>query len=53
MPLKKRICVFLLVLAALASPAVTGVASQEQPILKADGTGPAPPPIPIPWPWMA
>lgn len=50
MSLGKRICLFLLVLAALAPVATVGVAQfQSDVTLRADGGAPPPPPIP-PWP---
>ncbi len=54
MTLKKRICAFLLVLAALTPITAVGVGQYqfEAPVL-ADGGAPEPPPIPVPWPWLA
>lgn len=49
----KRICLFLLVLVALAPAATVGVVQyQNEVTLQADGGAPAPPPIP-PWPLLA
>ena len=50
MSLGTRICLFLLVLAALAPVATVGVAQLQSDVtLRADGGAPPPPPIP-PWP---
>jgi hypothetical protein len=50
MSLGKRICLFLLVLVALAPVATVGVAQLQSDVtLRADGGAPPPPPIP-PWP---
>ena len=50
MSLGKRICLFLLVLVALAPVATVGVAQVQSDVtLRADGGAPVPPPIP-PWP---
>jgi len=50
MSLGKRICLFLLVLVALAPVATVGVAQRQSEVtLRADGGAPPPPPLP-PWP---
>lgn len=50
MSTRKRICVFLLVLAALAPVTAVGIGQyQVEAPLRADGGAPPPPPIPVPW----
>ncbi len=53
MTLGKRMCLFLLVLAALTPVAAGSLPQHGEPVLQADGTAPPPPPIPIPWPRVA